>query len=227
MGDTRLYPDCKLGLKARYVSGVLTFSQSDAPWDPRQGKGIGVKYNFTSTNLAQQDVVDNGNMRGLSVVFNANANLQFFSTAIRGAVVIGANNNPRNPRGVHGVLDMSTAGTTRVQGSGFGILAQLITQPSDQNTGTLAVLQCGLTCTALYSSTNNAAMSMIRFALGGDAAAMLTYDAMGFLFQFSGFTEGNGNVWSEGADQAATGGLRIQLPGGLVRYLLYSSVQPT
>ena len=224
MGDTRLYPDAKHGLKGKYVAGVLTFTQADAPGQ-QQATGLGVRYVFTSTNVRQAATVDNGDMRGLSVIFNANGDNQYFSTGIRGACVIGAGHNPRNPRGVTGVLDMSAAGA-RVQGSGFAVLAQLITEPQMQTSGTIAVIQAQLTCSVGFQVMANQ-MAFMRFSLGGDAGAMGLFDNAGYLFMISGATPGaaprlvnNTNLTIGAGDPAGASFIGLRIKVGAADYYI-------
>ena len=230
MGDTRLYPDCKHGLKGRYVNGVLTFSGVDrAPGspeaDPRQGTGIGVRYVFTSYNVQQQAVVDAGDMRGMVVDFNVMGNLQFYSTAIRGVVTVGAGFSARNPRGVYGGLVISAA-LARVQGTGAAIYGNVTSQTAAHNTGQIAVANLQWNCSALGTFSNNANASFIRFSLSGDAGATGSFDDLGHLFDLQGFTEGTGNIFSAGADVAAAATLRIVV-GATHYYIMLAAGEST
>ena len=129
----------------------------------------------------------------------------------------------RNPVGVQADLTFST--NCWIQGLGYGVGTYITLPGSAQTTGTFTCINAEIGATAGFTIAGNP-MACYRFAMAGDATALINLNDNLDFFSVQGVTEGTGNMFSAGADVAAAATLRI-LVNTTAYYILLATGEST
>ena len=232
-----MYPQGKIPFYSKHVAGVLKFYRrsdhtefysidganrevsmrelavgtSAAPIsDDTVGK-IFIEGNFVNDAVS-------GATFGMKITLDSGGLLQTYSTAIHAQMNV--TEQVRNPVALQG--DLSFSAGKFIQGLGYGIGTYISLPGSAESTGTFACMNAEINAPASYSGGASPVMSVWRFAMGGDGTALTNLNDNLDFMSVQGVSEGSGNMFSAGGDQAASATLRI-LVNTTAYYILLSA----
>ena len=126
---------------------------------------------------------------------------------------------PASGHAIYGKIDLKTSG--HVHGMVAAVGAELVMPNSQAVRGTFYAMEAQIGVPANADWLSAGPLAFMRFGLSASGGALTKFEANGFLFDFTGVSEGSGQMFdTDESGDTPTGGIRI-LVNGTIRHISY------